>query len=197
EDDGVRPLAPGQHVLPVEGAGTARAAQVGDEALVALAQAGEGLEAGELVHAPASLGAGGASGERKPSARYVITSVSRQPGPSPSGWIGVVSWITFASSISSALQGSVTVKRRPRGPWASNTRDSPPRMFWRPTIRTATKWTPSRCAPSGVGRPMPPVVSIRNWCASTRSEERRVGKECRAPGSQNNCKKKEQKRVRQ
>ena len=26
---------------------------------------------------------------------------------------------------------------------------------------------PSRCAPSGVGRPMPSVVSMRNWCAST------------------------------
>ena len=32
---------------------------------------------------------------------------------------------------------------------------------------TATRSTPSRCAPSGVGQPMPSVVSMRNWCAST------------------------------
>jgi hypothetical protein len=35
------------------------------------------------------------------------------------------------------------------------------------TRTTATKSTPSRCAPSGVGRPIPSVVSMRNWCAST------------------------------
>ena len=54
-----------------------------------------------------------------------------------------------------------------RGPSASNTRVSPPLMPSRPTRNTATRSTPSRCAPSGVGRPMPSVVSMRNWCAST------------------------------
>ena len=59
------------------------------------------------------------------------------------------------------------MKRRPAGPSASKTRVSPPFTCTRLTSSTATKSTPSRCAPSGVGRPMPSVVSMRNWCAST------------------------------
>ena len=59
------------------------------------------------------------------------------------------------------------VKRRPVGPSASKTRVSPPLMPARDDQDTATRSTPSRCAPSGVGRPMPPAVSMRNWCAST------------------------------
>ncbi len=98
-------------------------------------------------------------------ARAVNTSVSRCPGPD-TGWIGVVSWITRASSSSSRLQGSVSVKRWPAGPSAWNTRVSPPLMPSRAIRNTATRSTPSRCAPSGVGRPMPPSVSMRNWCAS-------------------------------
>ena len=86
----------------------------------------------------------------------VSTRVSRWPWPC-NGWIGVVSWITRSSSSSSALQGSVSVKRWPAGPSASNTRVSPPLMPWRSTRNTATRSTPSRCAPSGVGRPMPSV----------------------------------------
>ena len=54
----------------------------------------------------------------------------------------------------------------PPGPSASNTRLSPPLMPWRATRNTATRSTPSRCAPSGVGRPMPPAVLMRNGCAS-------------------------------
>ena len=34
------------------------------------------------------------------------------------------------------------VKRWPAGPWASKTRDSPPLIWWRPTISTATRSTP-------------------------------------------------------
>ena len=45
---------------------------------------------------------------------------------------------------------------------AANTRVSPPLIPSRLTRMTATKSTPSRCAPSGVGRPMPSVVSMRN-----------------------------------
>ena len=68
-----------------------------------------------------------------------------------------VSWITRASSSSSALHGSASVKRMPCGPRASKTRVSPPFTLWRATRITTTRSTPSRCAPSGVGRPMPSV----------------------------------------
>jgi len=66
-----------------------------------------------------------------------------------------------------ATMAGVMVKRRPVGAAASNTRVSPPLTPRRSIKKTATKSTPSRCAPSGVGRPMPSRVSIRNWWAST------------------------------
>ena len=51
----------------------------------------------------------------------------RQPGsPGFSGWMGVVSWMTRASSSSNTDHGSLKVKRSPWLPWASNTRVSPP-----------------------------------------------------------------------
>ncbi len=80
--------------------------------------------------------------------------------------MGVVSWIMRASSSSMSDQGSLRVKRWPLGPAASKMRVSPPFTPSRPTRNTATRSTPSRCAPSGVGRPMPSVVSMRNWWAS-------------------------------
>ena len=54
-----------------------------------------------------------ASSPWNPPARSVTTSVSRTPSgtPASSGWIGVVSWITRASSSSSMVHGSVSVKR--------------------------------------------------------------------------------------
>ena len=52
-----------------------------------------------------------------------------------SGWIGVLSWITRASSSTSVVHGSSIVKRSPSGPSASNTRVSPPLM---PTRSTST-----------------------------------------------------------
>jgi hypothetical protein len=74
-----------------------------------------------------------ACGPWKPSRRSVTTSVSRWAGSAgSSGWIGVLSWITRASSSSSTLQGSLSVKRTPCGPRMSNTRVSPPFTLWRP-----------------------------------------------------------------
>ena len=66
-------------------------------------------------------------GPWKAPARKVRTSVSRWPA-SASGWIGVLSWMTRASSRTSVVHGSSIVKRRPVGPSASKTRVSPPLM---------------------------------------------------------------------
>jgi len=99
-----------------------------------------------------------------------MTRVSRQPF-SLVGWIGVVSWMTRRSLSINKLQGWFSVNRWPLGVSTSKTRVSPPLISCRLMSNTATQSTPSRCAPSGVGRPIPSDVSIRNWWTSLNQVE--------------------------
>ena len=76
--------------------------------------------------------------------------------------MGVVSWITRASSSSTTVQGRVSVKRWPLGPWASNTRDSPPLDAAPLDEEHRDQVNAVAVAPSGVGRPIPSLASMRN-----------------------------------